>query len=124
MDTENGKAPDDFSHEQCLVITQNGKKILLSGCAHNGMLNILDRYREIFSSLPDYVISGFHLTKKYGDYTQSDLDTIAQTAKELAGMDTVFYTGHCTGSVAYDIMKRIMQDKLNPIHSGDEIILN
>lgn len=124
MDTENGKAPDDFSHEQCLVITQNGKKILLSGCAHNGMLNILDRYREIFSSLPDYVISGFHLTKKYGDYTQSHLDTIALTAKELAEMDTVFYTGHCTGSVAYDIMKRIMQDKLNPIHSGDEVVLN
>jgi 7,8-dihydropterin-6-yl-methyl-4-(beta-D-ribofuranosyl)aminobenzene 5'-phosphate synthase len=23
-------------HEQCLVITQNGKRWLLSGCAHNG----------------------------------------------------------------------------------------
>ena len=42
--------PDDFAHEQCLVITQDEKHWLLSGCAHNGILNILDRYREIFGS--------------------------------------------------------------------------
>ena len=59
---ENGeKVPDDFAHEQCLVITQNGKYWLLSGCSHNGILNILDRYREIFGNAPDCVITGFHM---------------------------------------------------------------
>ncbi|WP_295076781.1 MBL fold metallo-hydrolase [Ruminococcus sp.] len=34
---ENGqKVPDDFAHEQFLVINQNGKHWLLSGCSHNG----------------------------------------------------------------------------------------
>ena len=48
---------DDFCHEQCLVIKQNGKLWLLSGCAHNGILNIFDRYKELFDSHPDYVIT-------------------------------------------------------------------
>ena len=51
------KADDDFCHEQCLVIKQNSKRWLMSGCAHNGILNILDRYKELFRSYPDFVIT-------------------------------------------------------------------
>ena len=35
---------DDFIHEHFLVIRQDGKSILMSGCAHNGILSILDEY--------------------------------------------------------------------------------
>ena len=34
---------DDFCHEQYLVVTEDDKRVLLSGCAHNGILNILER---------------------------------------------------------------------------------
>lgn len=44
---------DDFSHEQCLVVSQDGHRVLVSGCAHNGILNILDRYRDLFGGDPD-----------------------------------------------------------------------
>ncbi|MCR4744058.1 MAG: MBL fold metallo-hydrolase, partial [Lachnospiraceae bacterium] len=30
---------DEFSHEHYLLLNQNGKKILISGCAHNGILS-------------------------------------------------------------------------------------
>ena len=33
--------------------TEGNRKILLSGCAHNGILNILDRFRELFGGAPD-----------------------------------------------------------------------
>ena len=33
---------DDFSHEQYVVIEEEDQKVLISGCAHNGILNILD----------------------------------------------------------------------------------
>ncbi len=84
------KAEDDFVHEQCLVITQNGKRWLLSGCAHNGILNILDRYRELFGSDPDYVISGFHMMKCKREHTDGEKAVIIQTARELVQMNTVF----------------------------------
>ena len=112
--------PDSFAHEQCTVITERGKNVLVSGCAHNGILNILDRYCELYGGEPDAVISGFHMMKKT-DYTESDIITIEKTAEELSRMNTVFYTGHCTGQVAFDIMKNIMGDKLNAIHSAQKI---
>ncbi len=116
------QAQDDFAHEQYLVVSQDGWKLLLSGCAHNGILNILDRYKELFHSMPDAVISGFHMKKKraYGD---DEIKDIKETARELANLDTVFYTGHCTGQDAFDIMKGVMGDKLRPVQSGTEIIL-
>lgn len=113
---------DDFAHEQCLVISENEKHVLLSGCAHNGILNILNRFREIWHFWPDVVISGFHMMKKM-DYTDDEIRNIRETARELAELPSEFYTGHCTGKAAFDIMKDIMGDQLHPICSGSVISL-
>lgn len=112
---------DEFGHEQYLVIETEGKKVLVSGCAHNGILNILDKFRELYGTWPDVVVSGFHLKKKSG-YTQEDLDNIRQIAEELKKLPTRFYTGHCTGEEPYGIMKEILGEQLAYIHSGDEIL--
>ncbi len=111
---------DHFEHEQCLVIVQEGKHILLSGCAHNGILNILDRYQEIYGDAPDMVISGFHMIQN--KYSEEDIVAIRSTAQELAKLKTVFYTGHCTGQEPYEMMKLIMGEQLQQIHSGAELI--
>ncbi len=111
---------DIFEHEQCLVIAAEGKQILLSGCAHNGILNILERYSEIYHAEPDVVISGFHMMQKT-PYTEEDIHNIKATAEELSCMHTKFYTGHCTGMEAFSIMKEIMGEQLVFVHSGDEI---
>lgn len=108
---------DVFAHEQCLVIEQGGKRILLSGCAHNGILNILDRYKEIYDGAPDVVISGFHMVRKK-PYTSKEEEAIRSTARELTELPTLFYTGHCTGEAAYDLMKEIMGEGLVKLHSG------
>lgn len=110
---------DEFRHEQCLVI-RGEKTLLLSDCAHNGILNILDRYGELFGGLPDMVLSGFHMMKKT-DYTEQETESIRQTAKELAEKNMIFYTGHCTGQKAIDIMQPILGNRLIPIHCGMEI---
>lgn len=113
---------DEFAHEQYLVLEENGKRVLISGCAHNGILNILERFEELYTGVPDAVVSGFHMKKKNG-YTQEDYELIAQVAKELKKIPTMFYTGHCTGEEPYLLMKEIMGAQLTYIHSGDEIIL-
>lgn len=117
----NGKnIQDQFAHEQCLVITQKQENTLVCGCAHNGILNILDRYREMFSDPPKTVISGFHMMKK-GEYEQEETKIICETAKLLSQMDTIFYTGHCTGNKAFALMKPYMKDHLIEIHTGTQI---
>ena len=119
--TENGEIQDSFSHEQCLVISDGERKTLMSGCAHNGILNILDKYRKLFGSNPDTVITGFHMMKKT-EYTDEETAIITDTAKELMKTDIRFYSGHCTGIPAFDMMKEIMGVRLTAIHSGDKVM--
>ena len=111
---------DDFSHEQCLVITQADKHYLLSGCAHNGILNILGHFHTIYGGCPDAVITGFHMMKN-AEYTAEEWRIIEETAHELKMIPTKFYSGHCTGLTAFARMKDIMGDQLEALHSGESI---
>ena len=120
---ENGvHVPDNFIHEQYLVINHENRHWLLSGCAHNGILNILDQYFMLFRSYPDFVISGFHMMNKECEHTEEEKTIILQTAQELSQMNTIFYTGHCTGIPAFELMQEVMGDKLIALHSGEQII--
>lgn len=115
---------DQFEHEQCLVVTQDQQQTLISGCAHNGILNILSRYKEFYQKPPKTVISGFHMMKK-GAYEKEEAQIICETAKQLCAeefSDTVFYTGHCTGDQAFALMQPYMGERLKKLHSGMEIM--
>ena len=118
-----GYQKDDFVHEHFLVIRQDGKSILMSGCAHNGILSIIDAFMEKYGKAPDLVVSGFHLIKKTG-YTDTEIKEIKSIAKELKDYPTRFVTCHCTGVTAFDVMKEIMGDGLEYVHSGEEVILD
>lgn len=113
---------DEFCHEQYLVLEEEGKRVLISGCAHNGILNILDTFRRIYGKDPDAVISGFHMKKK-SDYSKEELELIGSTALELKRLDTRFFTGHCTGEIPYRVMREVMGEQLVYVHSGEEILL-
>lgn len=116
------RVQDDFSHEQCLVISQAGRHILLSGCAHNGILNILDRYRQLFGTDPDVAISGFHM-KQADPYTEAEWQTIEETGRALRQYHTQFYTGHCTGKPAQERLQQMLGDQLRALHSGEAVAL-
>ncbi|MBR4557084.1 MAG: MBL fold metallo-hydrolase [Clostridiales bacterium] len=118
--SEDGFQRDDFVHEHCLVIRSKGKTVLMSGCAHNGILSILDAYKDKYGTVPDMVVSGFHLMKKT-DYSDSEIDEIKAIAEELKDYPTKFVTCHCTGTSAFDVMKEIMGDSLAYVHSGETV---
>ena len=107
MVEENGeRKPDDFRHEQYLMIEENGKKILISGCSHKGILQIVDAFR------PDILIGGFHFMKI------SEEEKLSAEARKLLEYDTVYYTGHCTGQKQYAYLKTVMGDRLHYIAAG------
>lgn len=107
---------DTFDHEQCLVVTDHGRHVLLSGCAHNG-----DRYHELFKGYPELVISGFHLARTDA-YTGEDIRVIQNIARELLKTGALCYMGHCTGPEAFAIMKEIMGERLVYVHSGEQVL--
>ena len=108
--------PDDFLHEQYLEITENGKRILISGCSHKGILNIVSWFT------PDILVGGFHLMK-LDPQTESDRQTLLKTAQILNEFPTQYYTCHCTGEPQYQFLKTYMGDKLHYLSSGMSILV-
>ena len=45
-------------------------------------------------------------------------------SKELTKYPTQFFTCHCTGEPAYKLMKLTMGEKLQYVHSGEELKLS
>ena len=109
--TPQGHVPDSFSHEHCLLIREHGKKILISGCAHKGVVNIVRWFR------PDVLIGGFHLTKLSPENPahRAELD---ETAASLMELPATYYTGHCTGETVYNYLKSRMTSRLNLLTTG------
>jgi len=84
---------DDFSHEQNLIINKNGKTLLIVGCAHKGIVNIIEHFRSERGSLPGWIIGGFHLN--YNGNNESDNSNLENEIGEfLLNTNTQCYTCH------------------------------
>ncbi|WP_407382958.1 MBL fold metallo-hydrolase [Ruminococcus sp.] len=110
MESGGARCPEDFRHEQYLLITENGKRVLISGCSHKGIRNLMHWFR------PDVLVGGFHLMKRKLD------DRLIADAKALDNYPTAYYTCHCTGVEQYRYMKPYMQ-RLHYLSAGQTIEL-
>lgn len=100
--------PDDFLHEQYLVVEERGTRVCFSGCSHKGILNIA-------AWIPcDALIGGFHFVKM--DPTG---ESVREAARVLSERKTVYYTCHCTGKAQFAAMKNRMGSKLHYLAAGD-----
>lgn len=111
----NNLLKDDFSHELMIVIEEEDGIVLISGCSHHGILNMVETAQDLFPNKKiKAVLGGFHLIgspllNNMGD-SKAQVKKIGQKLMEYP-IDKV-YTGHCTGEKAYSILKEIMGDKL------------
>ena len=104
---------DDFRHEQYLEIGDK-KKVLISGCSHKGILNLVS-WCDV-----DYIVGGFHY--KNLDMTQNDsLIELDKCATNLNKYKTKYYTCHCTGVPQYEYLKEKMGEKLDYLSTGRTI---
>ena len=99
--------PEEFRHEQSVLIEENGNRILLSGCAHKGVLNLLEWFR------PDVFVGGFHFKGLSPDDPRLKI-----WGERMAAYNTLFYTGHCTGAEQFEVLKGILGDRLNALSTG------
>lgn len=115
---------DEFHHEHNLLLTAGGKKILFCGCAHNGILNVMETLERKFGSesLPDLVIGGFHLMKRT-EFSEADTAEVTEIANRLKSYKAHFSTCHCTGIPVFTQMKEIMGEQLSYVRSGDEVVV-
>lgn len=114
---------DKFRHEQNLLLrAEDGRLVLFTGCAHNGILNIMYKVKIITGSYPDVVVGGMHLTANGGKALE-ETETVVALGKELAATKAQFYTCHCTGDIAYATLKQILGDRIDYLSTGAELTI-
>lgn len=120
--TDTDPTLDDFTHEQNLVLWHDQKSVLICGCAHNGILNILETFHEKFACYPNVVIGGFHL---YNPTTKQDEapEVVEQIAANLIKTGSRFFTCHCTGENSYNRLKESLGNRISYLRAGDAIEL-
>ncbi len=85
--------------EQSLVIDEGDFSIVVTGCAHPGIVNIVRRAIEMLNKPVLYALGGFHLMR-------SGESEIAAAVKELKALGVEYVTPtHCSGDLAIEMFK-------------------
>jgi 7,8-dihydropterin-6-yl-methyl-4-(beta-D-ribofuranosyl)aminobenzene 5'-phosphate synthase len=107
QNAEGDYVQDDFRHELALYI----EGLLFTGCAHNGLENILATCNEPIHS----VVGGFHLLDNHE--TEEEIMNLGRILKD-GYPETNFYTSHCTGEIVFDQLKAVLGNQLHAFYCG------
>ena len=114
--TPNGWIPDDFSHEQSLVLDTDKGLLILNSCSHGGAANIITEVQNTFPDKKVYgLIGGFHLFNK----SEKEIREVAGKIRDT-GIEYVC-TGHCTKDRAFEILREELGDKIVQMKVGYQI---
>ena len=110
---------DSILDDQSLVAHIEGKGlVVISGCAHAGIINTLRQAQRITGIKEVYaVMGGFHLSS-------ASPERLEATAKSLQRFDPkVVRPGHCTGQRAISRLQEVLGDRCRPLACGGAIDL-
>jgi 7,8-dihydropterin-6-yl-methyl-4-(beta-D-ribofuranosyl)aminobenzene 5'-phosphate synthase len=82
--------------EQALVVQTEQGLVIITGCAHPGIVAIVERVQELFAEPVHLVLGGFHL----GSKSEAEIDAILKDFRRL-GVENVAPC-HCTGEYAIE----------------------
>ena len=115
-DEPEGRVPDKFKHEQCLLVEEGDVRMLMTGCTHRGIRNAM---HWSAADAPTHVVGGFHFMK----VPLTDTAYLNAAADDLLSYPTQYFTCHCTGLDQYHYLKDRMGDRLAYIAAGQSIEL-
>ena len=98
--------------EQSLIINTKKGLIIVTGCSHQGIVNILKRAKKLFDRPIYLVFGGFHL----GGMADAKVEAIIRDFKEI-GVEKCGAT-HCTGDRPIELFKKAFGDNYVPMGTG------
>jgi len=111
---ENGSyVPDPYRDDLSLVWQGSSGLVVILGCAHAGVLNILSQAAADFRKPISAVIGGMHLH----DAEKAQVDRVATVLAEVYGAPWV-YPNHCTGVAGLLGLRERLGDRVKPCPAG------
>ncbi len=100
VDRDDSRGVDDYRDEICLVAELPRGIAVVLGCAHPGMMNMLDAVRSLFGTRLVAVFGGSHLMDADPPRIEASLEYLAGSGCPLVAL------GHCTGESAGSLLAR------------------
>jgi 7,8-dihydropterin-6-yl-methyl-4-(beta-D-ribofuranosyl)aminobenzene 5'-phosphate synthase len=104
--------------EQALVLEAAPGNVVITGCAHPGIVEIVRRARELHGPEVHMVLGGFHL----GWTSESEIRTIIAELRDL-GVDKVG-PSHCTGDLAIRLFREEYGDDFVELGTGRVVVVD
>jgi len=104
--------PDPYRDDMAMVLDSSQGLVLVCGCCHAGLLNMLSHVRRVFGRDPVVVAGGTHLVSA----DEAHLRHLIKTLKRLG--PPALYLNHCTGQAAYVALAQAFGDQVAPCPAG------
>ncbi len=114
-----GWTKDLMEDELSLALATEDGLVLVTGCCHRGILNLLSSVDEAFESPISAVVGGLHM----GSYSEGDVDHMVDMLKKRHGLPGL-YLNHCTGEDAVTrVRHNLGLDGVNEFYVGTELTM-
>lgn len=104
--------------EQCLVLDTRAGLVVMTGCAHPGIVRMLGEIKKSFNKDIVAVFGGFHLMDK----SRSEMEEIITEMKSL-GVVRCGAT-HCTGDMQIGMFREAFGENYFELGAGNKIVFN
>ena len=110
---DEGRQDDPVADDQALIVETGTGIVVLLGCAHAGVINTLDRVRDLTDRAPiREVVGGMHLRS-------ATPERLAWTIRELRRFDIAsLYPMHCTGFAATAALWQALPGRVQSAGAG------
>jgi len=99
--------------EQAIILKNDDGTYVVTGCAHPGIVSIVERGKQLFPRKSIALVAGgFHLVNS----TEQEIMDISAKLKELGVRNIA--PSHCTGGMAIEIFKREWSDRFHSLYLG------
>ncbi len=112
-ETAKGIIPDTFPDEICCVLDTKEGSVVLVGCSHPGILNIVTHVKNIFTRPVAAVYGGTHLMAATRARTELTIQRLKEMGVGVMGL------GHCSGELVEEILKTRTDIRSRHMGPGD-----
>ena len=107
--------------EQALLVLSDKGGILITGCAHPGIVKMIRKAKEVARVDILLVMGGFHLQGTFGETDMKEIEATISSFEDLG----VRYVGptHCSGNEARKLFKERYRDEYLELGTGKLIVV-
>jgi len=119
INSQNRYEKDPIDDDQSLFIKTKLGTVIITGCAHSGLVNIINKAKSVINDDRVYcILGGTHLIKASKDRLRLTADYLKKIKLKN------FYAGHCTDFNAACYLKNELNGIFCPLETGMELSLD